>query len=153
MDNQLVSAPDSTHRQKVDRLEAEVSALPQVLCPVRNHFAPGVYAREITIPAGATVVGAVHKLENLAVLSQGTMLIATPDGPQELSAPAIVRILPGAKNAVTALTECVFTNFFATTETDLDKLVPMLVEAEASDLLGGDTNKQLAASGMAALEN
>ena len=53
---------------------------------------------------------------------------------------------PGAKNAALALEDSVWTNFFATEETDQDKLVELLTESKASDLLGGDTNQQLAAN-------
>jgi hypothetical protein len=52
-------------RAKVEALEDEIAKLPQVDCPVRHYFAPGLYAREMTIPAGVTLTGAVHKTEHL----------------------------------------------------------------------------------------
>ena len=81
MNAPLVSVPDLTHRQKLERLQEHATNFPQVVCPIQNYFAPGIYAREMTIPAGTTVVGAVHKTENLAIISKGRLLVATPDGP------------------------------------------------------------------------
>lgn len=141
-------------RDRVERLEAALECVPQVDCPVRHFFAPGLMAREITIPAGVVLVGAVHRTENLAVLSKGRMLLATEQGPVEITAPHILTVMPGDKNSATALEECVWTNFLAnpTNETDIGRLVEMFTESKASDLIGGQTNKQLAAQCSAELE-
>lgn len=133
-------------RERVERLERALDHVPQVECPVRHHFAPGMYAREITIPAGTVLVGAVHKTENLAVLSQGRLLLATQAGPVEIRAPHILTVKPGDKNSATAMEDSVWTNFFPTHETDPEKLVELLTESRASELLGGTENKQLTAN-------
>lgn len=133
-------------RERVERLEEALESVPQVECPIRWIFAPGMAAREITIPAGTVLVGAVHKTENLAVLSKGRMLLATDSGAVEIEAPHTLTVRPGDKNAATALEECVWTNFFPTTETDPDKLVALLTESTADELLGGSKNKQLLAN-------
>ncbi|WP_116324661.1 hypothetical protein [Cupriavidus taiwanensis] len=130
-------------RAKVRRLESAVNEQPQVDCPVRHHFAPGLYAREIFIPAGTVLVGAVHKTENLAVLSAGRLQLVTDDGVVEISAPHTLTVRPGQKNAALALEDAVWTNFFPTDETDPDKLVEILSESKACELLGGSENAQL----------
>lgn len=142
------------HRARVDRVHAMVDQVQQVDCPVRHFFAPGMAAREITIPAGVTLIGDVHKTRNLAVLSKGRMVLATPTGPLEISAPYTLTVEPGDKNAATALEECVWTNFFPNpdNETSIDKLIARVGESQASDLIGGSTNKQLAANRAAELE-
>lgn len=137
---------------RVTRLLGALNDIPQADCPVREYFAPGMYAREITIPRGVVLVGAVHKTENLAVLSKGVLELVTDDGTRVISAPCIVRVMPGVQNAAIALEEAVWTNFFPTTETDSDKLVELLTHSKASDLLGGPTNKQLAMSGRLAIK-
>lgn len=133
-------------RERVERLEAAMLALPQTECPVRHHFAPGVYAREITIPKDTVLVGVVHKRDNLVVLSAGRLRLVTDDGTVEIAAPHTLLCKAGAKNAAVALEDSVWTNFFATDETDTDKLVELLTEATAEELLGGAKNKQLAAN-------
>ena len=135
-----------TMRNKVERLESIVNQLPQVDCPVRHHFAPGMYAREITIPKGTVLTGAVHKTQNLAVLSSGKLQLVTDAGTTIISAPHILTVMPGMKNAAYALEDSVWTNFFPTEETDTDVLVELLTESKASELLGGKDNKQLIAN-------
>ncbi|PVY56732.1 MULTISPECIES: hypothetical protein [unclassified Simplicispira] len=141
-----MGAIQETTREKVNRLEDALRSVPQVDCPIRHHFAPGIYAREITIPKGTVLTGAVHKQESLVVLSAGRLRLVTDDGTVEISAPYTLTCKAGAKNAALALEDSVWTNFFATEETDQDKLVELLTESKASDLLGGDTNQQLAAN-------
>ena len=137
--------PVATMRQKVDRLESALMDLPQVDCPVRHHFAPGIYAREMTIPAGTVVTGAVHKTDNLVVVSMGRLKIVTPDGTREVAAGETLLCKAGMKNAVYALEDSRWTNILANpdNETDTDILVEKYVEAKASQLLGGLDNKQL----------
>lgn len=133
----------ATMRQKVERLERAMYSLPQADCPVRHYFAPGLYAREITIPKGVTLVGAIHKRQNLAVLSKGRLQIVTDEGTEVIEAPCTMTVQAGAKNCAIALDEAVWTNFFATDTTDVDALVEELTFSKASELLGGAENKQL----------
>lgn len=133
-------------RESIDALEQAMYSVPQTDCPVRHHFAPGMYAREIRIPKGTVLVGAVHRRDNLVVLSAGRLVLATDAGPLEISAPHTLVCKAGAKNAAVALEDAVWTNFFATDETDTDKLVELLTYSKADELLGGANNKQLAAN-------
>lgn len=133
-------------RDRVERLEAVINQLPQVDCPVRHHFAPNMYAREITIPKGTVLTGAVHKTQNLAVLSQGKLQLVTDDGTMLITAPHILTVMPGVKNAAYALEDSVWTNFFPIEGTDIDVLIETLTESKASELLGGEDNKQLIAN-------
>ncbi len=48
-----IAAPAT--REAILTLEAQLSALPQVDIPVIHRFAGGIYAREITIPAGVAL--------------------------------------------------------------------------------------------------
>lgn len=139
--------PVRTMRQKVDRLEQSMHAIPQAGCPVRHYFAPGVYAREITIPKGVTLVGAIHKTENLCILSKGKLELVTDSGTVTIEAPFTVTVKPGTKNAALALEDAVWTNFLPNpeNETDTDKLVEVFTHSKASELLGGKDNPQLLA--------
>jgi len=128
-------------REHVQRLEDQIAAMPQCECPVRNHFAPGVYLREMTIPAGVTAVGAVHKTEHLAIVV-GHCLVTTDDGVQEIRGYAVVHAKPGIKRAAHAIADTVFTTIHATEETDLEKLCELLTHSKADELLGGKNNRQ-----------
>lgn len=133
-------------QDKVENLEEALKKVPQVECPVKHYFAPGIYAREITIKKGTVLTGAIHKTENLVILSCGRLQLVTESGTIEISAPHILTVKPGTKNAAYALEDSVWTNFFPTEETDVDKLVELLTESKASELLGGIDNKQLVAN-------
>lgn len=143
-----------TQRDKVIRLEEALKDVAQVDCPVRHYFAPGLYAREITIPAGTAITGAVHRLASLVVLSAGALRLVTDDGYEDIQAPHTRTCKAGAKNAAVALETAVWTNFFPNPEdeSDVEKLVEILTESKATDLIGGTTNKQLMANRLAELE-
>jgi quercetin dioxygenase-like cupin family protein len=140
-------------RERVERLEAAARHVPQVECPVRHHFAPGICLREISIPAGTVVTGAVHKTENLIIVSIGRLQVVTEDGTKEVKAGDTLVCKPGMKNAVVALEDSRWTNVLhnPTNETDIDKLVEVFTESTAAELLGGPKNLQALASGQAKL--
>lgn len=134
-----------TPREKILALEDEIAKLPQVECPVRHYFAPGMYAREMTIPAGVALTGAVHKTEHLSTVSAGRILVDDGCGPVEIAAPFTFISKPGAKRAGFAIEETVWTTYHATDTTDLDALAEELTESTSAELLGGADNKQLLA--------
>lgn len=142
-------------RARVERLQEALNAVPQVDCPVRHYFAPGLFAREITIPAGTCLVGAIHTTENLAILSAGRLRLVTDGGTVEIAAPYTLTVRPGQKNAALALETSVWTNFYPNhdNEASLETLAERFTESTLSDLLGGATNQQLAANRAAELEN
>jgi hypothetical protein len=129
-------------REKVEQLEEMMQAYDPAILPIKHHFADGIYAREMFIPANAVLTGAVHKTNHMCILSMGRVRVATEDGPVELTAPATLIAYPGAKRAIFALEDSVWTNIHATNETDVDKIVEDLTESTAAELQGGAANKQ-----------
>lgn len=105
--------------EEVFAAEEVMLKMPQIELPVRHFFSPGVYARELSIPAGICLTGAVHKYEQLNILSQGTMRVLTEDGIKEVSAPFTVVSPPGTKRIALALTDCIWTTILGTDETDV----------------------------------
>ena len=102
--------------------------MPQVECTEKHYFAPGIYVKEVTMPAGSIIVGKPHKTEHLCVMLQGRMKLLKDDGEVvELVAPATFVGKPGRKVAQIIET-VVFQNIFATDETDVEKLEHMFVE-------------------------
>jgi len=109
-------------RDKVFSLEATMKVMPQVELKVIHHFSKGVYARELHVPAGVTLVGEIHKFENLNILSQGTMIVTTEEGMREVSAPFTVVSPSGTKRAAHALTDCIWTTIHGTDKTNVDEI-------------------------------
>jgi uncharacterized cupin superfamily protein len=96
-----------------------------------------LYIKEVTMPAGVTVVGKEHKAEHMCVMLQGRMLVLTGDGEmKEVVAPTTFVAPPGRKVAH-ILETVVFQNIFATEETNIEKLENMLVYPE-NNLLEGN---------------
>jgi hypothetical protein len=129
-------------RKAVEQIEDAMQGMPPAFLPIKHYFANGMYAREMTMPAGTIVTGAIHKTTHFCILSQGRVHVMSEDGIEELVAPAIIISQPGTKRAIHALEDTVWTNIHATNETDLDKLVEELTESTVDQLQGGVNNKQ-----------
>jgi hypothetical protein len=130
-------------REKIETLEKQMQQFPQADCPVKHYFAPGMAAREMTIPAGVLITGAVHRHEHLCTISKGRIIVSTDDGMKELIAPCTLVSKAGAKRVGYAVEETVWTTYHATNETDIDKLIEEITESTTSELIGGSNNIQL----------
>lgn len=150
----LTPVKQASAREKAEQLGTMLREVPQVECRTRWLFAPGMCAREMCIPAGVCVEGAVHRMDNIAELSKGRLLVVTDGDAVEIEAPCKVIVSAGAKNAVKALEDSVWTNFLPNpgNETDPEKLVEMYTESKACELLGGSQNLQLMANKLTELE-
>jgi hypothetical protein len=128
MSIELAEQNSSLATDKIDVLLREVSALPQVECPVQHFFGPSIYIREVVMPAGTVVVGKYHKEDHLCNMVEGRMVVVGEDGEQrEIVAPAVFMAKKGRKTAY--IIETVrFQNIYSTDETDVEKLEHMLVE-------------------------
>lgn len=114
--------------EKVEKLLAQVEQMPQVDCQTKHYFGPSLYIREVTMPAGAVVIGKPHRKEHMCVMLQGRMIIVDAEGVQkELVAPLTFVGGPGRKVAY-ILETTVFQNILATDETDIEVLENMLVD-------------------------
>lgn len=149
-----LAARQPSFNDRLTALQREAETAPQVDCPVKHHFAPGIYGREMSIPAGTMVVGATHLHENLVIVKKGEILVATPDGVVQVSAGDVMRCMPGTKNAVIAVTDASWMNVFSNPddETDIDALAIRYVGLSNDELLGGCDNKQLLTAGAAVFE-
>jgi hypothetical protein len=97
-------------RSKIVGLEGVMREMPQLAIPIKHHFAPGIYLREMHMPKGSIVVGKIHKTEHLCILSKGTVVVVDEDGRRTLTAPAVIHAMPGVKRALHALEDVVWTN-------------------------------------------
>lgn len=107
--------PNVPTRAEIEHLEDAIvaSSYPMLQCETRHYFADGLYAREITIPAGALLTGKVHLFEHINVVSKGAIEVWTEDGMKTLRAPFTFVSRPGTKRVGRALDETVWTTFHA----------------------------------------
>lgn len=113
-------------RAKILRLQHDMlTTMPvenRIDCPLKHHFAPGVYAREIFIPAGTVIIGKIHKHAHVNIISQGSASVMTEFGEMKIEAPCTFISQPGTKRAVLAITDVIWTTVHPTDETDLAKI-------------------------------
>lgn len=126
-------AIDCPEREKVERLETELLKHDQLELPPKHYFAPGVYAREITIPAGTALTGKIHKTAHLNILSQGDISVLTEEGMRRLQAPYAFVAPPGTKRAGYTHTDTVWTTVHGTQQTDLELLEDELIAASPEE--------------------
>lgn len=118
------TSKELSHCEAVERLEGAMLNLPQVECPVVHHFGPGVYIREVTLPAGIFALGHEQRFEHLNIMIRGAVAIADESGGMRvLKAPLIYIGQPGRK-AGFVLEETVWHNVYPNfdDERDIDKL-------------------------------
>lgn len=129
------SVAELSLRDKVNLIEGEMLKCKQREIPIRHYFSPGVYAREITIPADTLLTGRVHKYAQLNILSGGEISVLTEDGIVRVKAPFTVVSPPGTKRIAYAHTECTWTTILHTEETDPDKIEELFTVATDKEYL------------------
>lgn len=119
-----VDLPATPDLETIREVQRRLTPMPQVECPVRHQFAPGMYVRTCAIPAGSVVVGKQHRHVHPVMLIKGETTILTDKGMERISAPHVWISQPGAKRILYTHTDCEFTTVHLnpTDTTDLDAL-------------------------------
>ena len=82
----------------------------QTELPLKHSFAPGVYARELEIPAGTLLIGKIHKHRHHNFLMKGSILVLTEtNGVELLQAPLMIVSEEGTQRIGYAVTDTVWT--------------------------------------------
>lgn len=106
----------------IEAIEKAMLKEPQVPCSVKHSFGPGVYMREVYLPAGAAVMGHHQNFEHINVFIKGKLTMFEPDGTRtEMTAPMTFIGKPGRKIAYIH-EDCIWMNVYSTSETDVEKL-------------------------------
>ena len=128
---------------KIEKVESHLLDLPQVECPVVHHFGPGIYIREVTLPAGTLAIGHAQRFEHLNIMLTGAVAMVGDDGQAKvLRAPMIFVGKPGRKLGY-VLETCIWQNVYATDERDIDKLESMFLDKSATWQAHAEATKQL----------
>jgi hypothetical protein len=113
-----------------------MAKVPQAELPLKHHFAPGVYVREIAMPADTVVIGHIHRTEHLNILIQGSCMIVHADGNREiLQAPMTFVSKAGVQKVLLILEDMIWQTVHVTDETDIEKLEAILTEPVPADPL------------------
>lgn len=131
----VMLARDFALSKSVEEVEGTMLGMPQAEAQVVHRFGPGIYIREVIIPAGILAVGHRQRFEHMNVMLKGRVTVFNDNGTTtELVAPMVFVGKPGRKIGYVH-EEMVWQNIYATTETDIEKL-------EATYLEKSDTWRQ-----------
>lgn len=135
----------AAHHENVARLRSYLDQLPQSDYGIRDIFLPGIYMREMTIPAGSILVGAVHKTKHAVIVSGGRIAVDSGAGVVEMAAPLTFASEAGAERVGIAMEDTVFTTVHPnpTNSTDVAWLTEQLTHSKLEELVGGSKNVQL----------
>lgn len=91
--------------------------------PLTETFAPGIYMREIFMPAGHFIVGERHKTRHMNTLLAGKVLVMM-DGVLELfAAPCTFVSEPGVSKRLFILEDCIWQTYHANPDDEPDPAV------------------------------
>ena len=148
MNDDLIKISDRIIRDKVFQAEAIGKSLPKIkieeakegeLAQVDlkhiDYFSHGLYARELFIPKGITLVGKLHKYPQMNILSKGSLKVSVDGEIRLLEAPAVICSPAGTKRIAYALEDTVWVTIHATNETDVDKIEQQFIAQTEQEYL------------------
>jgi hypothetical protein len=96
----------------------------QAELPLKHSFAPGVYAREMEIPAGTLLIGKIHKHRHHNFLMKGSIIVLTEtNGVELLQAPLMIVSEEGTQRIGYAVTDTVWTTIHENKDNSEDLIV------------------------------
>ena len=127
-------------REEIDRLQSEMSVMPQAELETEHYFSGGMYCRKLTRPAGTLIVGKVHKKDHFFLCAKGEIIAWSEGGMRHLYAGDVICSKPGTKRVTLAVTDAIGITFHKTNKTNLDKIEKELIEPDELALFDS-TNK------------
>lgn len=135
--NDLVELLPPPERAQILAFQAACEPLEQVECQLKHTFAPGMYAREITLPADTFIVGKIHKHAHLNIVTRGRVTVVTEFGRREIhvtGAPVTFQSEAGAKRALYVHEETVWITIHAVQSTDLAEIERDIIAPDYAEL-------------------
>jgi len=111
-------------------VQEDMKHLPQIDLEVRHHFADGCYARELIIPKGTALVGALHKTNHHFTVSKGCVVVNNGKSRKKLTAPYHGQTYAGEKKLIIALDDSVFTTYHVTNLTGVEEIGKQILGVE-----------------------
>lgn len=132
-----LSVLDAARTENIFKLQQEMMGFPEEMKvdpPVKHHFAPGVYAREMFIPRGTLIVGKIHKHAHLNIISYGDVCVATLEGVKRYTGHNTMVSPVGVKRVVYANEDTLWTTIHLTEETDLEKIENEIIAKDYDEI-------------------
>ncbi len=93
----------------------------------KHHFLPGIYMRELHIPAGMITTGKIHKYECVSILSKGVRATLVDGCIQVVNAPYMQVTPPGFKRISLTIEDSIWITMHLTDIIDIPTLERELV--------------------------
>jgi hypothetical protein len=113
---------------QIEKVEEQLLQLPQLDCPLVHRFAPSVYMREVTMPAGSFVIGHEHKTEHFNVVLSGKARVMIDGVIEDIIAPCVFVSKPSVRKVLFIVEEMKWATIHPTEETDLEILDSALIK-------------------------
>ena len=121
---------DVVTQDSIYQLQEIIKELPQADIVTRHHFSDGMYAREMVMPPGSIVVGALHKSKHLFTVVSGECEVSSVHEREKITAPYLGETVPGTKRVIYSETGCTWIGFYPTHLTDIDELEAAIIKPE-----------------------
>lgn len=130
---------------KLHQIIEKAALLPQALCPISHYFAPGVYVRQMVLPAGVVGIGRKHRHEHVTLIQKGRVALLLPGNIVQEYAPPDTFTAPPGHKVFYALEDTVFVNVHPNPDNirDLDVLQEMYVDDSVITLPVKDATKDI----------
>lgn len=124
---------------RVDELELfMVENYETINCPLVHRFTPGMYIREIFMPAGSLITSKIHKTEHPFTISKGRVAVSI-DGKdwEEFEAPYTGITKPGTRRILYIIEDCVWSTYHLnpSDSQDLEEIECRLIDKRENNLL------------------
>ena len=124
----------SQYRTKIFDLENAIKQMPQIEPEMHHHFCQGVYAREMRVPAGTVLTGAIHKRDCINFIMQGVVEVRSEDGAVRITAPHVFVSPPATKRAIVVIEDLIWITVHASDLRCVAALERELVVNDYNDL-------------------
>ena len=121
-------------KDEYDKAVSEVvktlTEMEQVECPLEHRFSPGVYVRQITMPAGAFVIGHKHKTQHFNIVMSGRARVMMNGIIEEVAAPCMFESQAGVQKVLLIEEDMIWATVHANPENcqDVVKLEEELID-------------------------
>lgn len=136
---------DLKNRATIDEAEAELLKFPPIQCPLVHSFTPGLYVRQIFIPAGTMLTSRVHKQTHPFFIMRGRISVVSGTEKTTYEAPYIGITTAGTRRVLYAHKDTVWVTAHANPDEyeDPDEMVEALTDDAENPLLAGVDNPRL----------
>lgn len=128
------------NKEQIDRLQEEISKMPQANVVTEHYFSDGMYCRKVFRSAGTLIVGKVHKKDHFFMCAQGEIIAWTEKGMKKLVAGDIIECKVGTKRVTLATVDSIGITVHKTDKTDLDDIEAELIEPDEKALFDSGNN-------------